>query len=68
MLVNISRRIQRFARRLFGAPFKDLPPGFGKPMPAIRAFKEEMDETQHRAHGNALTRSVRRHERARPTR
>jgi hypothetical protein len=68
MLGNISRRIQRFARRLFGAPFKDLPPGFGKSMPEIRAFKQEMDETQHRAHGNAPTRSVRRHERARPAR
>ena len=68
MLGNISRRIQRFARRLFGVPFKDLPSGFGKPMPEIRAFKEEMDETQHRAHGNAPTRIVRRHERARPTR
>jgi hypothetical protein len=45
-----------------------LPPGFGKPMPEIRAFKQEMDETQHRAHGNAPTRSVRRHERAGPTR
>ena len=66
MLVNISRRIQRFARRLFGAPFKDLPPGFGKPVPEIRAFKEEMDETQHRAHGNAPTRSVPRHDHARP--
>jgi hypothetical protein len=45
-----------------------LPPGFGKPMPEIRAFKEEMDETQHRAHGNAPTRSVQRHERAGPAR
>jgi hypothetical protein len=68
MLGNISRWIQRFARRLFRAPFEDLPLGFGKPMPDIRAFKHEMDETQHRAHGNAPTRSVRRHERARPTR
>ena len=65
MLGNISRWIQRFARRLFGAPFEDLPPGFGKPMPEIRAFEEGVDESQHRAHGNAPTRSVRRHERAR---
>ena len=68
MLGNISQWIQRFARRLFGAPFKDLPPGFGKSMPEIRAFKQEMDETQHRPHGNAPTWSVRRHEHARPAR
>ena len=68
MLGNISRWTLRFARRLFGAPFEDLPPGFGKSMPEIRAFKQEMDEVQHRAHGNAPTRSVRRHERARPAR
>ena len=68
MLGNISRWIQRFARRSFGAPFKDLPPGFGKSMPEIRAFKQEMDEVQHRAHGNAPTRSVRQHERAGPAR
>jgi len=68
MLGNISRWIQRFTRWLFGAPFKDLPPGFGKSMPEIRAFKQEMDEAQHRAHGNAPTRSVRRHEHARPAR
>jgi hypothetical protein len=66
MLGNISRWIQRLARRSFGAPFKDLPPGFGKSMPEIRVFKEAMDKTQHCAHGNAPMWSVRRHERARP--
>jgi hypothetical protein len=68
MSSNISRWIQRLARRLFGAPFKDLPPGFGKSMPEIRVFKQEMDEVQHCAHGNAPTWSVRRQERARPAR
>jgi len=65
MLGNLSRWIQRLARQLFGAPFENLPPGFGKSMPEIRAFKEAMDETQHRAHDNAPTWPVRRHERAR---
>ena len=65
MLGYILRWIRHFARRLFGASFKDLPPGFGKSMPEIRALKQEMDETQHRAHGNAPTRSVRQHEHAR---
>ncbi len=65
MLGNLPRRIESLVRRLLGAPFENLPPGFGNSMPEIRAFKQEMDETQHRAHGNAPTRSVRRHERAR---
>jgi len=68
MLGNLTRRIQRLARRLFGAPFENLPPGFGRSMPEIRAFKEAMDKTQHCAHGNAPTCSVLRHERARAAR
>jgi hypothetical protein len=68
MLHKVRRTVRRFLHWVFGAPFEELPLGFGKPMPEMRAFKEEMDETQHRAHGNALTRSVRGHERARPTR
>ena len=37
---RIARPIRRFTRWLFGAPFEDLPPGFGKSMPEIRAFKQ----------------------------
>ena len=65
---NLSRWIQSLARRLFGAPFENLPPGFGQSMPEIRAFKQDMDATQHRAHGNAPTWFVRRHARAKPAR
>ena len=68
MLGRISRPIRCFARWLFGGPFEDLPLAFGKPMPEIRAFEEGVDQSQHRAHGNAPTRSVRRHERTRPAR
>ena len=67
MLRTISRSVRRFMRWLFGAPFQDLPPGFGEPMPEIRAFEEEMNETQHRAHGSAPVESVRRHAHAKPT-
>ena len=44
---------------VFGTPFRDLPAGFGEPMPENRTFKEE---TQHRARGNAPEASVRRHQ------
>jgi hypothetical protein len=64
---KISRWVQRFMRWIFGAPFKDLPPGFGEPMPEIRAFEEEMEETQHRPHGNAPMPSTR-HGRTKVTR
>jgi len=53
MLQKIWGQVQRFARWLFGAPFRDLPPGFGEPMPEIREFEEEMKETQNRPHGDA---------------
>jgi hypothetical protein len=62
MLHKISRWVRRFMRWIFGAPFQDLPPGFGEPMPEIRAFEEEMEETQHRAHGNVPVASVRHHD------
>jgi hypothetical protein len=64
---KISRWVQRFMRWIFGAPFQDLPPGFGEPMPEIRAFEEEMEETQHRAHGNVPVPSAR-HGRTKVTR
>ncbi len=35
-------------------------------MEVNHAFKQEMDEVQHRAHGNAPTQAVRRHEHAKP--
>jgi hypothetical protein len=67
MLHAISRAVRRFMRWLFGAPFQELPPGFGEPMPRIRAFEEEMSQIQHRAHGKVPVESVRRHSHAKPT-
>jgi len=51
MLHKISRAVRYFTRWLFGSPFRDMPEGFGKPMPEIRAFEEQMDMAQHRANG-----------------
>jgi hypothetical protein len=68
MSPKISRGVRRFMRWIFGAPFEALPPGFGEPLPEIRAFEEEMEETQHRAHGSVPAASVRRHHRGQDTR
>lgn len=62
MLHKIWVFARRFMRWLFGSPFRDLPEGFGEPMPEIRAFEEEMEMTQHRATGNAPIASARRHD------
>jgi hypothetical protein len=59
---KISRTVRRFMRWIFGAPFEDLPPGFGEPLPEIRAFEEQVQEMQHRPHGDAPVASARRHE------
>ncbi len=38
-----SGRITEFLRRLFGAPFRSLPPEFGDPVPPeLRALEAEM--------------------------
>ncbi len=67
MLHEIYRLVRRFARWLFGAPFEELPPAFGEPMPEIRVFEEEMEEAQHHhVDGNVPTLSVRRNERDNP--
>jgi hypothetical protein len=48
-------------RWLFGSPFRDLPEGFGKPLPEIRAFEEEMEMTQHLARGKVPVATERHH-------
>jgi hypothetical protein len=64
MLHKISRTVRRSMRWIFGAPFKDLPPGFGEPLPEIRAFEEQVREMRPRPHGDAPVASTRRHEHA----
>jgi hypothetical protein len=50
---KISRWVRRFMHWFFGSPFRELPPGFGEPVPEIREFEEEMKEAQNRPHGDA---------------
>ncbi len=69
MLHEIYQLIRHFVRWLFGAPFEELPPTFGEPMPEIRAFEEEMEEAQHhRVDGKVPTLPVRRNEHNTPAR
>jgi hypothetical protein len=45
--------IQRFLHWLFGAPFQELPPEFGDPVPPeLRAFEVKAEEAQHHARGD----------------
>lgn len=42
------RWIPYFARRLFRAPFEELPPAFGNTVPPeLRVFEAEAEERQH---------------------
>jgi hypothetical protein len=49
ILHKVRRTVRCFLHWVFGGPFEELPLGFGKPMPEIRAFKEEMDDSPLRA-------------------
>lgn len=61
--------IQRFLRWLFGAPFQELPPEFGDPVPPeLRVFEAETEEAQHRAQGKVLPPTSGRHEQTKPVR
>ena len=45
MTHGIRFRLTRFARWLFGSPFRDLPPAFGNTVPPeLRAFEAEAAE------------------------
>jgi hypothetical protein len=40
--------LERFLRWLFGAPFEDLPPEFGNPVPTeLQVFEYQAEEAQH---------------------
>jgi hypothetical protein len=55
MLHRVLGTVRRFMRWLFGSPFRDMPEGFGEPMPEIREFEEEMEIAQHRVRGKVPT-------------
>jgi hypothetical protein len=41
--------VRRFLRWWFGAPFQELPPEFGDPVPTeLRVFEAQVKEAQHR--------------------
>ena len=49
MKQKLLKPVQSFIRWLFGAPFRELPPEFGDPVPPeLRAFEAEAEKIQHR--------------------
>lgn len=50
---SLLEPLRHFARWLFGAPFQELPPEFGDPVPPdLRAFETNADQVQHQAQGD----------------
>jgi len=55
MMHGIRFRLTRFARWLFGSPFRDLPPAFGNTVPPeLRAFEAEAAEAGRRGWGGVV--------------
>jgi hypothetical protein len=49
---NLRNWPMRFARWLFGSPFRRLPAAFGNPVPAdLQVFEAQADEAAHRGLG-----------------
>lgn len=66
---NTLRWIRRWVRRLFRAPFEELPAAFGNTVPPeLRAFKAEADEIKHHPVGEVSSPQSHGHQRSRPTR
>jgi hypothetical protein len=60
--------INRLVRRLFGAPFENLPPEFGNTVPPeLRVFEAEAEEAQHTEQSERVGRLAR-HGRSSPAR
>ena len=50
---KVWKRVQRFGRWLFGAPFQELPLEFGDPVPPEwHVFEARAEEVQHRPQGD----------------
>jgi len=50
--------LKGFLTWLFGAPFRELPPEFGDPVPSeLRVFEYQAEEAQHHARNKILTRT-----------
>jgi hypothetical protein len=60
---------QRFARWLFGSPFRTLAPGFGSPLPPdLRLFEFRAREAERHGIGGVAGRVPAHHEKTKPAR
>jgi hypothetical protein len=51
MTNKIIQAVERIARRFFSAPFENLPPEYGDPVPPeLRVFEAEAEASQREAH------------------
>jgi hypothetical protein len=69
--VSHKRRnpVKRFVRWLFGAPFEELPPEFGDPVPSdLRVFEAKTEKTQLRAQGKVSPKEPSGHKQTKPVR
>lgn len=59
--------LQRFLRWLFGAPFQELPPEFGDPVPTeLQVFEYQAEEAQHHPRSKISTSTPVHHEQTKP--
>jgi len=60
---------RRFARWLFGSPFRFLAPAFGSPLPAeLRLFEFQASEAERHGIGGVSARIPAHHQKTRPAR
>jgi hypothetical protein len=53
MIQKVLTLMQSLVRWFFGAPFRQLPPGFGDAVPPdLRAFEAEAEESQRHPQGS----------------
>ena len=66
---RVKDRLGRFARWLFGSPFRELPPAFGSTVPPeLRAFEAEAAEAGRRGWGGVVAPVPVRHRKTHPER
>lgn len=69
MMHGIRFRLARFARWLFGSPFRDLPPAFGNPVPPeLQVFEAEAAEAARRGLGGVAAPVLVHHRKTHPKR
>ena len=69
MTHGIRFRLTRFARWLFGSPFRELPPAFGNTVPPeLQVFEAEAAQVSRRGLGGVATPVPVRHRKTHPAR